>query len=625
MKTKEVATSAYRLCIFNLVHMREYTFSRRKIDEAKFVALQAKLEGQEQQQNLLIAYASIIEAMCDFKDSLFGEAYSTFKGIQHLKETLEMQDKDMAIFYRTFSLLSKLRMDATLFNKEEISELENVLEKERKYEWFVSLIFTLMHSNAHQYSESEITSKLKKCEDVIRKIDNERCGEYFNQVGLIYRFALKAPIHSLHYFIAALESSRRFQNKDIEASTLYYIASDYYEIYGQKEEAIRFLKPIVEMFPTRDTLFKCTSLSDLCQISLEVNDYESAKYYLEQYSISLAKVELPTGVKEQFVADFAVKHVWVDLFTNTAEEILLERLTISEGLYKKNSNRFNFHAFDLLLLQTKGKIAFVNEKFEEAEKYFYEALALANQYNRSKYVVDTLCLLLDAQTRLSNTQTAYATCKQYVTKYREWQETETYEHYNHMHQYQVARINHEQISMFKQKNNELERLNFVDNLTNLKNRRYYDLYLQRLFIKKDLLQIGVAMVDIDQFKLYNDTFGHLSGDDVLKKVAQCFLARFNRTTDTVIRYGGEEFLILSKENSSTVFEERLQLLSEDIVSAAIQHSSEAMYPYVTISIGAVFSERGIVVDDMPIILEEADKNLYKAKKEGRNTIRFITL
>ncbi|AOX99383.1 diguanylate cyclase [Jeongeupia sp. USM3] len=168
----------------------------------------------------------------------------------------------------------------------------------------------------------------------------------------------------------------------------------------------------------------------------------------------------------------------------------------------------------------------------------------------------------------------------------------------------------------------LKQQSISDPLTGLFNRRYLEECLRRELAraKRSHGALGVAMVDIDYFKRYNDTYGHEAGDAVLRALAQCLL-NLGRADDVVCRYGGEEFTVLLPgidRDGLTDWGERLmaavRLLSVDF------HGQRLIG--ITISIGAMLVGGGESDTDSP--LELADAALYAAKREGRNRLRWWT-
>lgn len=166
-----------------------------------------------------------------------------------------------------------------------------------------------------------------------------------------------------------------------------------------------------------------------------------------------------------------------------------------------------------------------------------------------------------------------------------------------------------------------------DGLTGIANRRALDEKLQAEVkrAKRQRTGIAVLLIDIDNFKAYNDFYGHLKGDAVLKSVAECLARLMQRNTDFVARYGGEEFAIIMSTNSAGhALREANELLAA-IQALKIDHQKSFSSPYVTISIGGYFElppADAEVESTVKRLLGNADKGLYKAKSDGRNCIRF---
>lgn len=166
----------------------------------------------------------------------------------------------------------------------------------------------------------------------------------------------------------------------------------------------------------------------------------------------------------------------------------------------------------------------------------------------------------------------------------------------------------------------LERLALIDPLTAIANRRKYEemLDIEWRAAMRANSQLSIAMIDIDNFKLFNDTFGHAAGDEVLEKVARMLSEQFSRARDFVARYGGEEFVVIlpntDKEGAQSIAN-RCRFAIENM---AISHP-ESLHKCVTISMGGVS-----IVPSMNVtrdsVLAKADQLLYKAKQLGRNKV-----
>lgn len=174
-------------------------------------------------------------------------------------------------------------------------------------------------------------------------------------------------------------------------------------------------------------------------------------------------------------------------------------------------------------------------------------------------------------------------------------------------------------------NAKLQRLSSVDSLTGLANRHTYEMEFRRLWREAAVsgTPLSAIVIDIDNFKVVNDTRGHLYGDRVLVRVAALLVQGLRGKDDFAARFGGEEFVVLLPEASQTgamIVAERIRKLVELAGSPAIQEPSTTP-PLSTVSCGVAAcwpSETG----DREDLLEAADKALYEAKRSGRNRVCY---
>jgi diguanylate cyclase (GGDEF)-like protein/PAS domain S-box-containing protein len=173
---------------------------------------------------------------------------------------------------------------------------------------------------------------------------------------------------------------------------------------------------------------------------------------------------------------------------------------------------------------------------------------------------------------------------------------------------------------------EMEILASRDGLTGIANRRLFDEQLEiewKRGLREDL-PLSLIIADIDFFKAYNDTNGHLAGDDCLKKVAKVLRGCLRRPTDLLARYGGEEFAaILPNTGIEGAF--RLAVSMKARVKAlAIAHPNSKVAEHVTVSLG-VASMQPKRDSSHSELIEAADRALYEAKREGRDRIRISSV
>jgi diguanylate cyclase (GGDEF)-like protein len=171
------------------------------------------------------------------------------------------------------------------------------------------------------------------------------------------------------------------------------------------------------------------------------------------------------------------------------------------------------------------------------------------------------------------------------------------------------------VARLRQGREELERLSRTDGLTELPNRRHLMETIEReiLRAKRNRRPFTLLMIDVDHFKQFNDAFGHLAGDEVLKRLAGV-LSGAIRTADYAGRFGGEEFTVLLPE---TPLDGALEV-AERIRQRMAEQTFGEEQPSVTLSIG--MGECPTDGDSVDTIIECADAALYYAKETGRNRV-----
>ncbi|MDF1615606.1 diguanylate cyclase [Desulfurivibrio dismutans] len=173
----------------------------------------------------------------------------------------------------------------------------------------------------------------------------------------------------------------------------------------------------------------------------------------------------------------------------------------------------------------------------------------------------------------------------------------------------------------KQARDQLVRLAVTDGLTGLANRRHFDEALQREYARQMRAggDLSLLLLDIDCFKLYNDNYGHLKGDDCLRELARVLTATFSRATDLPARYGGEEFACIMPDTDAAGALQMAHRIRQAVADLRISHGHSPVAPYITVSIGAATGPCHHQQSALHLIAR-ADEQLYRAKEAGRNRV-----
>ncbi len=166
-----------------------------------------------------------------------------------------------------------------------------------------------------------------------------------------------------------------------------------------------------------------------------------------------------------------------------------------------------------------------------------------------------------------------------------------------------------------------EKRSLMDGLTGVANRHYFDQVFNQEWRRaiQNCNPLSIIFLDIDFFKRYNDCYGHLAGDECLRKVGMSLKDSLQRAGDLVARYGGEEFIIVLPLTSETDAVKVAERVRRNIKALMVAHEMSEVSEYVTVSVGVATA---IPDKDMvsASLIAKADEALYQAKKKGRNLV-----
>lgn len=170
----------------------------------------------------------------------------------------------------------------------------------------------------------------------------------------------------------------------------------------------------------------------------------------------------------------------------------------------------------------------------------------------------------------------------------------------------------------------LEKLSQLDGLMNIANRRYFNAMLEREVsrARRSKQPLALLLFDIDNFKEYNDRYGHLAGDECLRRIAREADEWLKRPADLLARFGGEEFAVLLPETDEYGAMVVAEQLRAGVEALAIPHATAKPLPIVTVSVGVSCMLRPSPADIVPL-LERADRALYLAKRSGKNRVEMF--
>ncbi|NLY42557.1 MAG: diguanylate cyclase [Clostridiaceae bacterium] len=177
--------------------------------------------------------------------------------------------------------------------------------------------------------------------------------------------------------------------------------------------------------------------------------------------------------------------------------------------------------------------------------------------------------------------------------------------------------------LLEESNRQLKELSNKDSLTGIANRRCFDATLEHEYsrFRRSNSKLSIILLDIDNFKEYNDCYGHVMGDDCLRQIGRVLTCCINRSVDLTARYGGEEFACILPDTDIHTAVKIAEDIRQKIQELKIEHKKSSVLEYVTASFG-VTTVRYSPESSLEEIIAMADKLLYKAKVSGRNRIEY---
>jgi len=500
--------------------------------------------------------------------------------------------------------------------------------------------------------------------------NNLKEEEGYSLFGMALACRAKSEINKmLDYSYMALEIFEELQLPlgQIKSLNLIGIAYFYNSMY---EEALKYLLKALQLLDgLNDNFLLSCVLNNIGEVFRESAQLDRA---LEYYSRAL-KICSSNNLKANEASVFS--NIGEIYYLENKYDKALEFFTKSYNIVVEEKDLVILGEVEAKL----GKVYSVKGDYSKAEEYFYNALKRLDSVNNKFYAIDVLVNFAKLQTVKNSDKSLYYFEKaiQYAEKtnskkklsdiyktiadyyekigcfkealeyfkkyYRVNQEIMTsiignkleiikieLEHLKENHKVEkIKMINQRlEIEISNQKkeldkihklNEILEKTTLEDELTGVHNRRYINYYLNKIW-EESLSQkeeIALFIIDIDNFKKYNDCWGHSKGDECLIEIANCLNALQIKRNDIFGRYGGEEFIYFAKDIDYDQAVELGTLIRNEVEKLCLYYMADNKNSMVTVSVGGAFGQIS-AFNNISDVIQIADRELYRAKSTGRN-------
>lgn len=457
------------------------------------------------------------------------------------------------------------------------------------------------------------------------KQDNENCMYYLymaktlseknNYEDLLIRiYHYYGMIHlnysdyqtSVDYYFKALTLAKKANHATFTAA-IYNNIANIFENAADLEEALVYYKKSLETLQTQNNNLsyasKAITLTNLCNISYQCSKYEELITYFKKFK------DIPESEFNDTMTFFYYFNKFLYLTSIHQNNEALDELDTLMEMQSKMEDRLTVYQLfvyigDILIeMNEKARAQHVLDIIQQSDP--------ANEAMNTLRIIEMkirFCEQFNLEYDLNNAYKEYYLANLASINIIKKNSSDGLKAKISLHQSNDERL------QIQHQNRQLEQLMNIDELTNLLNRRFFDHYLIRQCSENKDHPLGLAMIDIDCFKEYNDFYGHIEGDKILYEVGDT-LNKFKRDNYHICRFGGDEFACIFEYCDSSDIEEYLTQVYNDLYQKKLKHCKSYVAPYVTISTGFIMCSE---CPDIEFLVRCADEELYNAKRRGRN-------
>ncbi len=447
--------------------------------------------------------------------------------------------------------------------------------------------------------------------------------------GRVYLYLFNNFIKSMEYLIECLRLAQENNLYSIEAFCKCIISLCYLES-GNNIEAIKYIKNVLDVAHNNNSI----SLTERVAIKIDL-----IWAYLKEDMNKEAEDVLVKAIKLMKAVEGVYKDYLYSFIFLYSAEIELKKsdynfekvnayLILSKNIYKSFGDVFIYNSKLDYIYKLYGDLYIKFGNIDEGISCYLKGLNLVKKSSLNPKKMSIFYgLIANGYELKKDFKLAIEYYKSMDWYSDKWEKNNSYKTSQGIHKQYELRRKQESLKALVDNNKKLENDILKDGLTQLYNRRYLEEQLDLFNGTREKNMVAI-LVDIDYFKSYNDNYGHLAGDKVITKVTDIIRNVFIDITEHIIRYGGEEILILVDSIKSVDIEEidNIELYIKRVFKLlefeGIEHMYSKVKNYITISAG-VSIKRCRSRKDAEVLIEDADKNLYKSKKAGRNQYIII--
>lgn len=495
-------------------------------------------------------------------------------------------------------------------------EAECIFKDSQYYGELAAHYINILWVKRYEKDTGEVLEYMDKALYYAQLSDSKKNARVYLHLGYIQKTIMNNFVQAIEHLIKSIEISRENEFIEMESMTLNILADGYDKI-DKVSETINIYTSIIKDDRYRNITanLKSAVLCNLISCYIRIKDVDNAEKYLNELKKVMPDVQ--ANIWESYYAVFLGLKAQLYCLQGINLETALKLVEESRQIYYRHKTGFILDDFEILTAQRFGDIYFKMGDIDQALHYYKAMMELTPEENMY-YKKAANERLAEAYEAMGDDIAALSFYKECNANFNNIKEKRTQEQYETMYIHFMRSVKEKEINRLSKLKSVLEKDSNIDSLTNLYNRNYLNKYIEyRQYGAGTCGDLSLLMIDIDSFKKYNDNYGHEKGDAVLKIVARVLGESCIGITDKIVRYGGEEFLIILED----VPEQAAINLSEKIIHKMavenIEHKYSEVERFITVSIGIASCMPGEFCNTIKVI-EAADQALYLSKRNGKN-------
>lgn len=541
--------------------------------------------------------------------------------------SLEENDKAIIFFEKAASIAKKMKNDiwearsygsiSLIYGK--LNDVYNSNKYSNKAFKLIEVKYTLeetliiymqsiLKNKYEDFDRNSFKKKIDRVRDFLNKSIKKEYGYLFIILGSRYTEIFDDYREGMKCFIKALKIGEQYDLVEVKCIALYYISISYYDGLHKSKEAIRYLEPLIDNSEYKNIMdinLRCSSTMTLIDCYLDCESFDNIDRLFKDVIDNVEN--LSKFIRNSMDAMILYLRARINCIREKNFELALKEALEAEKLYITNKNTFAFTHFDYNIKILIGDIYFKLKEYKKSIDVYESTIDISKMWS-ILFEMNLYEKLAESYESIGD----YGNSLKYYKKYDELFSNETrYQDIEYMHKAFEKDSKEEKIKALYDINGIMKKELYIDGLTKLYNRMYLNKLLEK---HSGQCYVSIIMMDIDYFKRYNDNYGHVMGDAVLERISRAIKKCCNPDEDKVIRYGGEEFLIISYVEDDNYLEEIEKKIKNEVYNLNIEHKFSLVSDRVSISIGGT---KGLISskDDYMNMINIADEELYKVKRK----------